>query len=251
MRAKRSTLIGGTAFLCVVLCALSWFLLVSPKREATRETEEGTVALAASNDELERKVEVLREQFARLSEFKTRLAELQVKIPTDANLSALILEVDGATTASGVVLTEFSPLDGVSVMSNESGATEPAADGGADPDAIGDAAPAEGALVAFPVSLTTYGSYDESIAFVSALQTSLSRYMLVSTTQIESLVPVDATADGKPAVEAGDVKMIVQGYVYVFRTGDEVPEAPSEPAPLPARPDGKNVFAVPEVAGEA
>ena len=254
MRVTRQSLIVATAVLCVVLCALAWFLLVSPKRDEAQATRDETTALASSNDLLDVSVVDLRDKFARINEYKDQLTAAQTKMPADLDMAKVVAEIELAALANGVTLSEVTPSDGQSVLSGSFAQA---------PDVPADAATAEitaaasdGAaevlakdLVAYPISLTIYGSYEETTAFVSHVQSVVERYVLVSGTQIEAMAEAPALPDGTPALEPGDIKMIVNAYVYALppNLGEAAP-AETEPVPLPGKPEGKGVLAPQPVA---
>ena len=249
MRLTRQSLIIGTVVLSLVVCALAWFLLISPKRDEAQATRDETANLESSNDVLAVSVVDLREKFARLDEYKAELAAAQTKVPQDLVIASVVLEVETAAVANGVVLAELSPSDGQVVRSGAlatpSDATAPASTD----EAGGGPTEADG-LVAYPVSMTVYGSYDETTAFVSQIQTMTERYVLVTGTQIEATVEAPALPDGTPDLEPGDMKTIVNAYVYALPSAEPAATPDdAEPVPLPVRPEGKSIVLPQPVAG--
>ena len=254
MRVTRQSLIVATAVLCAILCALAWFLLVSPKHDEAQATRDETTALASSNDLLEVSVADLRDKFARIDEYKAQLAAAQAKLPADLDMAKVVAEIELAALANGVTLSEVTPSDGQAVLGDAfAKAPDTSPDAAASETA---AATSDGAaevlakdLVAYPVSLTIYGSYDETTAFVSLVQSAFERYVLVSGTQIEAMAEAPALPDGTPALEPGDVKMIVNAYVYALpATSGEPGTVETEPVPLPGKPEGKDILAPQPVA---
>lgn len=249
MRLSRQSLILGTVVLSLVLCALAWFLLISPKRDEAAATRDETAVLTSANDLLAVEVADLRDKFSRLDEYKGQLAAAQIKVPTDLSMATVVAELELAAIAHGVTLAEVTPADGQTLRASAGGAAPADATPAADGTTPTPSSPVAEELVAFPVTITVYGSYDETTAFVSLVQTIMERYVLVSGTQIEALGEAAPLPDGTPALEPGDLKMIVNGFVFALPA--QAPDAAGEegePLPLPLRPEGKDIIVPQPVA---
>src|SRR5665647_580086 len=87
MRSTRSAgWIGGTVVLILLIFVATWFLVAGPRFEAASTTLADAADVRARNVVLETQNAKLREDFAKLDDYKAELATLQTQIPTDAQL---------------------------------------------------------------------------------------------------------------------------------------------------------------------
>ncbi|GEA88802.1 hypothetical protein [Cellulomonas cellasea] len=249
--AKKSTWIGGTAFVAVAMLAAAWFLLVSPTVATASESREQTESVRAQNDLLELQLAQLEADFAKLPEHKAELAALRVQIPTRAELAAFLRQLDEVAKASGVTVMSVTPsaptavVPAVSVAAPVAPATTEPAEGGATDPATTAPAPAGPApltgFVQVPVSITVLGGYEPTLAFVDALQRA-SRLFLVTGLRATGQKVAEG-GGGRPATELGHVELAVDGVMYVLTdpTVLPTPTDPAAPAPvLPGAVPGKN-----------
>src|SRR5665647_2549764 len=110
MRSTRSAgWIGGTVVLILLIFVATWFLVAGPRFEAASTTLADAADVRARNVVLETQNAKLREDFAKLDDYKAELATLQTQIPTDAQLSNYLRTVDELATAAGVFVLEVNP----------------------------------------------------------------------------------------------------------------------------------------------
>ncbi|MCC2314821.1 type 4a pilus biogenesis protein PilO [Cellulomonas xiejunii] len=257
---KRSTWIGGTVFLVLLLGAAAWFLAISPAFVAAAEVREETVQTEERNEILHLQVATLAADFAKLDQHKAELASMRVQVPTSAELADMLRQVDQVATTHGVTVTSLSPGVPVTVVPPASaaappppadeteGSTDEEAEQSADadetapaPEAVAPVAVAVPAgMVAIPLSITVLGTYDATIAFVDDLQNALPRLVLV--TDFTGTAQKEATESaGKPATAPGDQELVVSAFTYVLPDPwAAAPDAEPAPAALPATVPGKN-----------
>lgn len=254
--AKKSTWVGGTAFLAVVILALAWFLAINPTLAAASDLRSQAEATTASNEMLELQVTKLKADFEKLPEYQAELAGLQVQIPTDAQLSAYLRQLDAIAVAHTVTLTTVAPsvpttvvlaapVAPVAVAPAPTDGTAPAPEAGTDPAAVPPApvaatAPAGLASIAF--TITALGTYDNVLAFTSDLQNATPRLFLV--TSLNGTSQKDQPASGgRPETKEGDLELVIGGLVYVLPDALGVPETVdpnAAPPVLPGVVPGKN-----------
>lgn len=260
-RAKSGPWVAGAAFICVVLLALSWLLLISPRLTAAAETRDQVVQAQAQNDILRAKTAVLRQQFAELDEYKAELAGLRAQIPAEPELAESIRTIEALAVTHDVVAVGIQVNDAVDVVPvapvpvpADEGASAPpegAADGD-DPAATEETpvtpvpvgpVPIEG-FIAVPVTVTVLGPGPNVQDFIGALQTGVERLVLVHTLSGTAVDEAEDT-NGRPATVIGDLEMTITGYVYVLTEPDGGLDdtGGAEEAPLPTPPVGKNPFA--------
>lgn len=250
--AKKSTWIGGTAFLAVVMMALAWFLLVAPVLATADDTRVQTESTEQQNAILQQKVDELKAEFEHIDDYKADLAEIATQITPTLDLAPYIDSLDAVAEDNEVTLISVEPQApyGVTVAegsqaavttstgeaSTEAPAPAPSATAGE-----GEAAPAAeeptttaapAGMTAVPVRITTVGTYQDSMKFLDGIQND-QRLFLV--TALEGTVQEDsAESGGRPETELGDVELVVDGFIYVLPSlaasveGDEPADAPAE-----------------------
>ena len=124
--AKRSTWIGGTVFVALVIVVAAWFLAVSPMLSAAAEVRSQAEQTEQMNDVLDLKVDQLKVDFAKLPEYQAELAGIQLQIPTDAMLADYLRQLDQIAVAHSVALTAVTPSIPQSVVLAVPAVTAPA-----------------------------------------------------------------------------------------------------------------------------
>jgi Tfp pilus assembly protein PilO len=258
-RSKASSWIAGTVVVALLMAAASWFLLLSPQLTTASETRAAAESTRSSNETLALRVERLKAQFAELDQYKADLVALRLQIPTTAELSELMRQLDGAAAAHSVTVTAVSPGTpaAVTVTAPQAPAADPAAeatesteetdaaDSGESADAAAAAAVASlvpAGMTQIPLSLTVVGSYDNVDAFIDTVQTGTSRLLLIA--NVSGVAQEDAVpGGGRPATSVGDVEATLTGAAFVLPDASvtAVPD-PAETAPVapPAAVPGKN-----------
>lgn len=242
MAASMKTWIAGTAGLCVVVLGLGGFVLVKPQLDEASRLEDETSQLALSNDALEAEVGVLREQFASIDDFRAELAADRLKVPDDADLAALLREIDAQATAHGVALITSSPQEAATYqLEEDEPTTEPTAEATAESDAP-DPAPSpspssatpEGSVAdavtavlqsvdgmyVIPVTVDVVGDWANIQSFIEGLQKDTQRYFLLGTFTMTRLETAEA---GKlPATTAGQIEAAMEVGAFVLTPADDV-----------------------------
>jgi Tfp pilus assembly protein PilO len=267
-RSKSSSWVVGTILVAAILAVAAWFLLISPVRSAAADITTQAQAVEDSNGQLQIQTHRLAEQYTHLDEYKNDLAALRVQVPSDAQLSEYLRQLDTIATERSVTLTSVSPATATAFAppvaqsatetdvegagTTDSSNSDTSADAVTSADATDDSsspAPAQPAssapdgMLAVPLSLTAVGTYDAMVSFLDALQSQTPRLMLVST--VSGIAQTDqAAGGGRPETSLGDLEINVTGYLYVLP--DTAAAAPTpgstEPSVLPAPVPGKNPF---------
>ncbi|WP_449385191.1 type 4a pilus biogenesis protein PilO [Cellulomonas soli] len=255
--AKKTTWIGGTVVVGLLIVVAAWFLAISPALTSADEVRAQAEQARQQNELLELKLVQLKADFEKLPEYKAELAGLQTQIPSDAAMAEYFRQVDQIATAHSVTVTALTPSTPTAVTLAASTApaptetTEPTETGDGSTDATGtatstDTAGAAGAVptgfVAIPLSLTVLGTYDDTVAFLNDLQNATPRLFLVSGLTGTSQKEAEASG-GKPATGPGDQELVVTGYVYVLPDAlgmAATPDADAAPPALPGAVAGKN-----------
>ncbi|MFI2752058.1 type 4a pilus biogenesis protein PilO [Cellulomonas sp. P22] len=248
--AKKSTWIGGTVFLALVIVAAAYLLAISPLLTRASESRAETESTRQQNEILQMKVTKLASDFAKLDVYKDELATLRVQIPTTAELSSLLRQFDVVAVSHGVTLTAISPGEPQAVAEPAAPAataapTDAATSGTEESATTSETTPSVASVlpagfVTLPVSMTAVGTYDNVLSFIGDLQNATPRLFLVSgltgTAQKES----DA-GSGRPATAVGDLEVTITGFAFTLLDPFAVPADVVDPAPaLPGAVAGKN-----------
>ncbi len=249
--AKKSTWIGGTVFIGLVIAAAAWFFAISPTMAAASEIRAEAENTRQQNELLELRVTQLKADFERLPEFKAELASIQQQIPTDAMLSEYLRQLDAIAVAHSVTLTAVTPSIPQSVVLAVPAVTAPVAEPtepgeesaevAAEPVAPAGANGPTG-FTAIPLSVTALGTYDNTIAFLHDLQNSTQRLFLVTGFVGTAQSQQDASS-GRPATAVGDQELVITGYTYALPDALAVPavaDPAAVPPALPGAVPGKN-----------
>ena len=269
MAARKATWVAGAAILGVVALGGTWFLGAAPVLTETSRLSDERETTQAQNEELDARLQRLATDSARLPELKAALADLQVGIPTTAQVDDFLRRVDELQSARGIPTVKVEVADPLSVVDNRGvlapepapadaatapadGATatpepEPSAgagtstgdtsDGQASGDPVTAAVPGPDGFVAVPVTITLLGNFISSLGFLSDLQSADGRLFLV--TDLKGLGQDEAEAvDGRPATAQGDIELTITGNLYVLVDPAGL-SAPAQEGSLPSLDPGK------------
>lgn len=255
-RTKTASWVGGTVVLAVLILVVAWFVAISPKLAAASTAREQTTDVESQNTALQIRIDGLRDQFARLDDYRAELADVRRGLPEDAELPSFIDQLQEIADEHGVFLGEIatepaldvvppeppapaSPQpqesadgdegtgggtgdgdgDGDGAAQADASASDPSTAPADQPDATpgaGTAPPVIEGFVAMPVRFTVYGAFTDVRDFLRAVQTEIDRLYLV-TSLVGTSLREEPARNGLPAFERGDVELIIDGFAYVLR----------------------------------
>ena len=232
---RKWSLVAGV--LVVAIFAAGWFLLIAPKRSDAAALKADTVTQDDANARLEQQIEVLQAQQADLPAQRARLAVLQKRIPNNPALPTLIRNLTSAGRKVGVTLASLAPAPPVALVSTQpvtpvatttetTETTETTSTSESDESSTTTAAPVVvvppvPSLFQVPLTVDVRGSYFELEQFVNRLE-GLKRSFLVSGFSIEP-----------DTDEAGDLKLTLQGRVFLSPPVAEITSTSTPVAPAP------------------
>lgn len=232
MPKTRSSWIALTVVFALILAVLAWLLVISPKRSETSDLHDQTENQQAQNATLEIRVAALRKQFEEIDTYKAALAENYQRIPTTLTLETVVGDLDSAAGVAGLVLEQVSGLDGVDLTLDSPSQPTPTAS--ATPSASGgsSAAPTATAtqdaavnLVALPVTTVTYGTYEQTLAYLEGVQRQTTRYYLVSGIQIEVVDAASVPALALVGVSGPVLRTTANVFAFVNNDPNARPSA--------------------------
>lgn len=272
--AKAKTAIMVAVLIAIVIAALGWFLLISPKFEEAAEIQDEAEILEDKNKIEAKRIEDLKVRYARIDELRAEIAEYQVGIPDTAKIAEFSDYIAAEAIANEVFLSELGFQPGVLITANNEPALPPtlqaereaqaAAEAEAaaakkkdddDTESSGTSAPASAPLIegfyGIQNNITVIGPKDNALAFLAALQAKSARNNLVYEYTLTSLAEAEGNS-GKPDTEIGDVELQITGMIYVLQDILGIIEQPEEVV-TPLQPSGeRNPFVpLPENLGEA
>lgn len=203
LSTRTSRWVAATAVLSVVLVAATWLLLIGPRRADAARLREDRVSAQASNDNLRLQIAQLKSQFAQLSTKQAELAAVQQELPPNAELPALVRNLNAIAGTAGVRLDSLTP--GAASYVNPTAAAPVGTAGGAA------AAPKPG-LVSIPVAVVVTGDYFQAALFLRKLQTQLHRGFLINSLAVKP-------GDSGSGTTSGTVSMTLNGEVFVLPAG--------------------------------
>lgn len=242
--------IAGTVVLALLLLAGSWLLLIEPVMVRAAEDTASAEQQREQNDLLELELVKLADEFTRLDEYKAELADLRLEMPVTGDGASISRELQDLATAAGVTITMvapsvpqvFVPAEAAAAAVTDTATEDGTAVDGADDAVATTAPPAPTGLFTVPITISSVGSYDASVAFLRSVQTGASRLYLVSSINAQTQDEQGASG-GRPATAAGDVELTITGYAYVLTDGTApVPEEDADTA-LPTPAGQPNPFA--------
>ena len=249
--AKRASWIGATVFGSLVIVVASWFLAINPTLSAASDVRAQTAQVRSQNDALTAEVAKLKSDFAKLGDYKAQLAAIQVQIPSTAQLSDYLRQLDAIAAAHSVTVTAITPGTPTAVKAAAQPAPAAAATPAPSATASGTGTTSSGTATAsgvpagftsIPMSVTVIGGYDNTLAFLSDLQTATPRLFLVS--GFSATGQQDAAASGgKPKTSLGDQELVITGFLYVLPDTAAVATPAATPTATPTLPGavpGKN-----------
>ncbi|WP_407343038.1 hypothetical protein [Pengzhenrongella phosphoraccumulans] len=231
MRAQaKSTWIGGTVFLGLLIAIAAWFLLISPTFATASESRTQAEATRQQNQIVALRITKLKADFAKLPEYKAELAGLQGQIPVTKDLGSYFTQLTDLAAARSVVIVAVSPslpvsflpavpvvvapvvVDPANTATSQTPA-EAAAAAAAAAAPVNTGVPAGFASIAY--SIDVVGSRDNVIGFLDDVQVKGPRLFLVGGLAATTLTAADA-GGGRPAVADGDQEFVVSGFIYVL-----------------------------------
>jgi type IV pilus assembly protein PilO len=205
----------ATALICLAVLAVSWFLLISPRRADASAVRGQAVQTDAQAARLEVQLAGLKSDFASLSKRKAELKALKEQLPPTADIPDLVRDLQTYATQAGVSLDSIVPATAALLSPDGSTSTSTGV-------------ATTGSLVSIPVTVAVTGDYFEVSLFTKYLQTKLTRSFLISgvnaTTSAAATTSETATAAPTPTPTADatantSVTLGISGSVFVLLDG--------------------------------
>src|SRR5687767_9113099 len=125
MKSVRTTAML-TVLAMVGICALGYFLLISPKRGEAADLKVENESAQGANRALKAKVDLLSKQAKSLPAIQAELAKYAKQLPDNPALPALIRTLTDAADTAGVALVSVSPDKPVELSASAPVAAAPA-----------------------------------------------------------------------------------------------------------------------------
>jgi Tfp pilus assembly protein PilO len=214
----------------VVIVVFGWFVGIQPQLNAANAASQSLASVTAQNAASQSLLVTLKTDFEGIDKLKGTNAELRKSVPSSAQLSTFVTELDTLSSQTGVAVTAITVSDAEAytppaIVAAPAAAAAPtptpSPSASAAPVPVAPVAPAAPAVVtnpkitpanfiAIPIDLKISGPFANVLNFVKGLQTG-DRLFLVT-----DLTTVPSTGKGAQptAVDAS-----VKGLVYVLLAG--------------------------------
>jgi Tfp pilus assembly protein PilO len=220
----------GTVAMMVVVVVGGWFLGIQPQLSAANAASESSASEAAQNATSERLLVTLKRDFAGIGELKDSNATLRRSVPSSAQLSTFVTELDVLASQNGVSVTTITVSDAKAytppvivavAVTGAAASPTPSPATSAAPVVAAPVAPQAPPLVtnpkitaanfiAIPIDLKISGQYANVLNFVKGLQTGERLFLVtnLSTAPPTATTAVTSTADAE-----------IKGLIYVLIAG--------------------------------
>lgn len=218
----------GAVLAMVAVVAIGWFLGIQPQLASASTASQNLATTQAQNKASSTSLAKLKSDFAGIANLKQNLAALRDSVPSSAQISALVTEVDSLAGEHQVLVTSIGVSDAKAytpplvapatpaavTSSNPSPTPTPALTGApvnapatpTAPTLVTNPKITAANFIAIPVQLAITGPYSNVLDFVRGLQTG-PRLFLVTTLSTKSSTDKAAAAS---------VDATVGGIVYVL-----------------------------------
>jgi hypothetical protein len=212
---------GGTILLMIVLVVAGWFLVAQPQLAAASTANSQLTSAQAQIASTQQTINQLKSQQKGLPKLQLKLAGLRKSIPEGAESSAFIDGINALAASAGVTIKSLSMSDAVPytppVVATPPAATSPSPSPSASATAptapIAPVAPSGWSpasdpsitaanFVAIPVSITSLGDWNATLAFFHGLQSG-TRLFLIS-------------GFGTASDSTGIITATTTGYIYAL-----------------------------------
>jgi len=233
---------GLTVFLMVLLVAVGYFVVAQPQLAAASAASDQLAGVTSQIAASQATITQLKGEQAKLPALTSKLAGLRTSIPTSAQISSYIDDLNALASATGVQIKGITVGSGIAYVppvAAPAAATAPTASPSATPTPgpsssaaptpvapvanaawtpTTDASITSGNFVSIPMTITTSGSSTSILAFIKGLQSG-TRLFLVS--------GITTSAD---ATNPNAVIGSIAGNIYVLLDAT-TPKATTTPAP--------------------
>lgn len=212
---RTKVIIGAVVMVLIVVAG--WFLGIAPQLESAAIASSQTATVLAANSTAQAKLDALALEADSLPDLQAQLSELSSSVPSSADSSALLTQINSMAAAAGVVVdgvtldvaTAYMPPAPV-----DPGLVDPAAPvAEADPSATAYVDPriTSANFILIPVSINVTGANANVLSFLAGIQGG-PRLFLVSTYSSTR----NASAGESAISENSEVSAAIGGYVYVL-----------------------------------
>ena len=213
MDRNRLWVIGTVARMAVVVVG-GWFLGIQPQLNAANAASESRTSEAARNAASERLLVTLKKDFEGIGELKDSNATLRRSVPSSAQLSTFVTELNALSGQNSVAVTTITVSDAkaytppvivAAAVTGAAASPTPSPTASAAPVVAAPVAPQAPPLVtnpkitaanfiAIPITLKISGQYANVLNFVKGLQAG-ERLFLVTNLSTKTVVPPTVDAD--------------------------------------------------------
>lgn len=189
--SKNTVWVAAAAVLAALLVVVTYVLVIAPQRTEAAALTTQAAGVAQSNAQLEAETERLKAEFVTLDEKKQELAAIRSTLPAQADVPALLRQLQGYASTSGVSLTTVTPSNAVAYAPTGTAATAGSVTG----------------VYSIPLSVEVAGRFSEIELYLKNVEADMGRFYLVDGVSLTS---------GAGASSA-EVSATITGQVFVYQ----------------------------------
>lgn len=209
--SKNRMWVLGSILAIIVIVAAGWFIGISPQLAAASAANSERTSVMASNSQNEILLAKLKRDYQNIDALKNQVSTLQESVPTSADISSFVTELNTLANARKVTLksitvSDAKPYTPATQPTNKSGTTAPQTNSRI----------TSKNFVTIPVQIGVTGDYAKVLDFVNDVQQGR-RLFLVSA--LSSMGATNAKGvKGSPTITGGAqrVDSSITGFIYVL-----------------------------------
>ena len=207
-------ILGASAIIFAIVGG-GWSLGIAPQLAIASNENHDLANVVSFNDKNQLLISKLRKDYEKIDELKNQLNDLQMSVPSNANLSTFILELNlladkEKVTVKSIQFSDARPYSPAIQTSNASGIPVP-------PPLLTNAKITPANFVIIPLQISVTGIYSKVLKFVNDVQVG-QRLTLIST--LSSTGPIGTNSSGVTLPSAGtsrsEVDVSIGGFIYVL-----------------------------------
>lgn len=217
----------------VLMVVGGWFVAISPQLDARSVALAQTATVNTANALAQTKLQTLASEAEKLPALEDQLAVLSQSVPSSADSSALLTQINAIAAGAGVIVDGVA-LDAATAYAPPAAPAAPAADAAdatapvtvPDPTTVAFSDPRITAanFIVVPVSINVTGSNEGVLAFLAGVQSGPRLFLVNSYSSTRNA----NSGESSSAITAdSSVSATVAGFVYVLVDDSTVTAAPA------------------------
>ena len=214
MNRNRVWVIGAVCAM-VGIVVMGWFVGISPELAAVASTNQNRIIIMNQNRVSEMLLARLKQDYLGIDALKTRIASLQVAVPTSAQLSTFVTELNllaarHRVTIKAIAISDAQPYTTPPVP--------PVGTNSVKAPVLTNPKITPTNFVVIPIQISITGAFGEVLDFVHEVQVGPRLFLVATLSSKTSTISTSGVASVKKTTKVGPatVDSTVGGFVYVL-----------------------------------